>query len=106
MSKTTDDRMYTSTPCDKCAGPTIQIGRGSIWCPNEDCTPGGHFVVRVAFAQPPGREPRKSPLNALPQRLKREPVERIASQPTSAPVKVRKDDGFGGGYDDFVKGDR
>jgi hypothetical protein len=108
MSKTkSDDRMYTDTPCNKCGGPTLQIGAGSIWCPDEDAHPGGHFVVRVAFAQPPKRDANGDwERNAAPQRVKRQPVERIASTPTSAPVKVRKDDGFGGGYDDFVKGDR
>ena len=106
MSKTkTDDRMYTSTPCDKCAGPTLQIGQGSIWCPSEDCTPGGHFVVRVAFARPPKRDADGNwERTALPQRTPRQPVARIASQPTAKPVVIKPaNDGFDTGLDGFIE---
>ena len=91
MSKKTDDRMYTDTPCDKCGGPTLAIGAGSIWCGSETCTPGGHFVVRVAFAQPPKRDANGDWVrNAPPQRIQRQPAARIASTPTSKPVRVAK----------------
>jgi hypothetical protein len=100
--KRTDSSMYTDTPCDKCGGPTLAIGQGSIWCPDEDAHPGGHFVVRVAFARPPSRESiargdwPKQPAKQRPLA----PVARRASEPTSKPV--RKDDGFDTGYDGFV----
>jgi uncharacterized Zn finger protein (UPF0148 family) len=104
-SKSSNSSMYTDTPCDKCGGPTLQIGQGSIWCPDEDAHPGGHFVVRVAFARPPSRE-------ALArgdwpkQPAKRQPLPvpaRRASEPTAKPVTVKPaNDGFDTGFDGFV----
>jgi hypothetical protein len=45
------------TPCNKCGGPTYTFVSGSVWCPDEACEPGGHFVVRVAFERKPGLGP-------------------------------------------------
>jgi len=38
---------------DGCGQPTYEFASGSIWCPNEDPHPGGHFVKRVAFERIP-----------------------------------------------------
>lgn len=106
MSKNDNSSMYSGEPCDKCGGPTLLIGAGSIWCPSESCVPGGHFVRRVAFAQPPRRDSDGNwERGALPKRPAfRAPATRIASQPTSKPVKVKKaDDGWGKDVHDFVE---
>jgi hypothetical protein len=97
--------MYSGTPCDKCGGPTLGFPSGSIWCPDEDAHPGGHFVVRVAFERAPNREP-SSKREWSTQPPKRTAVsERRSSPPTSKPVKVAKaTDGFDAGFDGFVKG--
>jgi hypothetical protein len=58
--------MYGETPCDKCGGPTLDFASGSIWCPDEDAHPGGHFVKRVAFERPPNRDHVTRPLHDRP----------------------------------------
>jgi hypothetical protein len=103
-SKSTDSSMYSGTPCDKCGGPTLAFASGSIWCPDEDAHPGGHFVVRVAFERPPNREPsaRRDWPKQPAKRVPLAPVERRASAPTSKPETVKPGDGFDTGYDGFV----
>lgn len=49
-----------SVLCDLCGGGTYTFPSGSIWCPNEGCVAGGHFVKRVAFERAPGAAPIKS----------------------------------------------
>ena len=86
-----------TTPCDQCAGPTYTFASGSIWCPSEDCEPGGHFVRRVAFERKPGRESNVSAGKGAGARAPKATPKLIKPQP----IKPR----FGGGYDDFVKGE-
>jgi hypothetical protein len=110
MNKTTNPSMYDGDrPCDKCGGPTLRIGHGSIWCPDEDAHPGGHFVVRVAFAQPPKRDA-AGRLDWSKQPPKRQPVAATprSSAPTSKPVTVKPavNAGFDTGMDGFVDSDR
>ena len=100
--------MYSGTPCDKCEGPTLAFPSGSIWCPSEACTPGGHFVVRVAFERAPAREA-SSKMEWSKQPPKRQPVvaSRRSSAPTSKPVTVKPaTSGFDTGMDGFVDSDQ
>ena len=99
--------MYTGTPCDKCGGETLGFPSGSIWCPSEACTPGGHFVVRVAFERAPAREA-SNKMEWSKQPPKRTAVsERRSSAPTSKPVTVKPaTSGFDTGMDGFVDSDR
>jgi hypothetical protein len=93
--------MYSGTPCDLCGGPTLAFPSGSIWCPDEDRHPGGHFVVRVAFE--------RSPLKTAS--LRGEAIKpRVTIKPRETPATVQKPStpkpAFGGGgYDDFVGSD-
>lgn len=102
-----NSNMYTGTPCDKCGGPTLGFPSGSIWCPDEDAHPGGHFVVRVAFERAPARDG-SSKMEWSKQPAKRTAVsERRSSTPTSKPVTVKPaaNAGFDTGMDGFVDSD-
>lgn len=100
----TNSNMYSGTPCDKCGGPTLAFPSGSIWCPDEDAHPGGHFVVRVAFERPPARESRSDwHRSETPRRPVRQPRERVASPATGPVERVAKGDGFDTGMDGFVR---
>jgi hypothetical protein len=91
--------MYSGTPCDECGGPTLAFPSGSIWCPDEDNHPGGHFVVRVAFERSPSRVVRSDFAPIKPRGIK--PQAPATVQKVSTP-KPRVG---GGGYDDFVESD-
>lgn len=92
-----------STPCDRCAGPTYTFASGSVWCPDEGCEPGGHFVVRVAFERKPGADPLP-----LKRDTKRDSINHLASR-GSTKAKAQREakpaaPTFDAGFDAFVKG--
>lgn len=92
--------MYSGTPCDECGGPTLAFPSGSIWCPDEDNHPGGHFVVRVAFE----RSPLKSK-SAIVAGRQTQPIKSRGIKP-QAPVIVQKPsvpEAAPMGWDDFVE---
>jgi hypothetical protein len=86
----------STTPCDKCSGPTYTFASGSIWCPSEACEPGGHFVRRVAFE----RSPYKT--GSLP-RLAGKPSVHITPKRESKRTVKSKVPSFDLGLDDFVR---
>lgn len=91
---------YSTTPCNECGGPTLDLRGGSIWCANEDAHPGGHFVKRVAFERSPLKDP--SRLERTGPRVRK--VAEIAAKvererkPIAPPAPT-----YGGGMDDFVR---
>lgn len=102
---------YTSptdplTPCPECGGGTYTFASGSIWCPSEDCQPGGRFVKRVAFERSP------FDTGILPLPFPKRERKAIASQPAVAATasrkaaqggaRVRKADPFAVGMDTFI----
>jgi hypothetical protein len=95
------DKKYTgpadpTTPCNQCGGPTYTFSSGSIWCPSEDCEPGGHFVRRVAFE--------RKPASAREAQGRRGALKVVRSKKSESVIKPR-DDGFAAGMDAFVKSD-
>jgi hypothetical protein len=108
--KRTNDTMYYGEVCDLCAGPTLLLPSGSIWCAAEDPHPGGHFVKRVAFERTPARQAEIDAATndwrtAKPRRTPRTAIEpRRSSHPTTKPEKVA--DPYAVGIDSFVDSDR
>jgi len=96
---TSNDSMYSGTPCDQCGGPTLLFPSGSIWCAAEDPHPGGHFVVRVAFERSPNKAPRTATFSPITS----QPIKPRTSAPVQKPSEPKP--GFGSGYDDFVRSD-
>jgi hypothetical protein len=96
--------MYSGTPCDECGGPTLTLGRGSIWCPAEDPHPGGHFVTRVAFERTPAKQ---AAFDAGDRKAARQTVTASrVTRPSAPPVPPKPiASPYGGGMDDFVTSD-
>jgi hypothetical protein len=101
--KNDNANMYSGTPCTECGGPTLTLGRGSIWCPAEDPHPGGFFVTRVAFERSPLKEAKKVTVGFTAEekgRMRTRSIERQTAKPReSKPVASP----YGGGMDDFVE---
>ena len=88
-----------TTPCDACGGPTYTFPSGSIWCPNNECQSGAHFVKRVAFERAPGK------VSVSARRLGGARAETASLTPRVKPIKsqpIKSQPSFAGGYDDFV----
>lgn len=98
------------TPCTECGGGTYTFASGSIWCPNEECQPGGRFIKRVAFERAPRTDmdlrdrltPKRGPMALKPLRLT------ATSRVTEPKLKtVKPVDPFATGMDAFIgKGSR